>query len=154
MLRVSMLASLGCWLWAMGCSGRELSNTGEESGVVQNVDGELVAADPCATGRCEGGTHCVALDNVATCEPNVFCGGIAGFACPGAGQCVDDPNDDCDPENGGADCGGLCECSGAAVLCIEGTVFDESPEVCACIEQEPENPCNLIDCFPGDRCRV
>jgi hypothetical protein len=23
-----------------------------------------------------------------------FCGGIAGFPCPGAGRCVDDPSDD------------------------------------------------------------
>lgn len=37
-----------------------------------------------------------------------FCGGIAAFQC-GAGEvCVDDPSDDCDPMNGGADCGGMC----------------------------------------------
>ncbi|QSQ28639.1 hypothetical protein JY651_18750 [Pyxidicoccus parkwayensis] len=36
------------------------------------------------------------------------CGGIAGFACPEGYSCVDDPSDDCDPNNGGADCGGIC----------------------------------------------
>ena len=77
--------------------------------------------------------------NVCACEPaeppagnKVFCGGIAGIRCPGAGQCVDDPSDDCDPNNGGADCGGMCTCSGAAVLCITGTVFNDDPKVCAC----------------------
>jgi len=39
-----------------------------------------------------------------------FCGGIAGFACHEANEtCVDDPSDSCDPANGGADCGGLCQ---------------------------------------------
>ncbi len=38
----------------------------------------------------------------------IFCGGIAGLACPDGMQCVDDPDDSCDPENGGADCGGIC----------------------------------------------
>ncbi len=38
----------------------------------------------------------------------IFCGGIAAFPCPASMQCVDDPDDSCDPENGGADCGGIC----------------------------------------------
>jgi hypothetical protein len=37
-----------------------------------------------------------------------FCGGIAGFQCPAGQVCVDNPNDDCDPAHGGADCGGVC----------------------------------------------
>jgi hypothetical protein len=37
-----------------------------------------------------------------------FCGGIAGFPCPSGEACIDDPSDDCDPRNGGADCGGIC----------------------------------------------
>lgn len=40
-------------------------------------------------------------------EPS-FCGGFAGFPCPDGLVCIDDPSDDCDPLNGGADCGGLC----------------------------------------------
>ncbi len=39
---------------------------------------------------------------------NIFCGGIAGIECPGNLICVDDPRDDCCPEAGGADCGGMC----------------------------------------------
>jgi hypothetical protein len=38
----------------------------------------------------------------------IFCGGIAAFPCPDGMQCVDDPEDSCDPNNGGADCGGIC----------------------------------------------
>jgi hypothetical protein len=39
-----------------------------------------------------------------------FCGGIAGFQCHDPNEeCVDDPNDSCDPANGGADCGGMCQ---------------------------------------------
>lgn len=38
----------------------------------------------------------------------IFCGGIAGFPCPDGMQCSDDPEDSCDPNNGGADCGGIC----------------------------------------------
>lgn len=38
-----------------------------------------------------------------------MCGGFAGTPCDVKGQvCEDDPRDDCDPVNGGADCGGLC----------------------------------------------
>ncbi|KAL1652342.1 hypothetical protein SLS58_000469 [Diplodia intermedia] len=37
------------------------------------------------------------------------CGGFAGVQCGEEGRlCVDDPDDDCDPENGGADCIGMC----------------------------------------------
>jgi hypothetical protein len=37
-----------------------------------------------------------------------FCGGIAGIPCAEGSLCVDDPHDDCDPSQGGADCGGIC----------------------------------------------
>jgi hypothetical protein len=36
------------------------------------------------------------------------CGGFAGLACPADLRCVDDPGDSCDPNHGGADCGGIC----------------------------------------------
>jgi hypothetical protein len=36
-----------------------------------------------------------------------FCGGIGNLPCPEGFTCVDDPNDDCDPDRG-ADCGGIC----------------------------------------------
>jgi len=59
-------------------------------------------------------------------------GGIAGIQCPGGGRCVDDPSDSCDPNKGGADCGGICQCV-ESVSCIIGDVFDSSPGVCACV---------------------
>ncbi|MFE8601606.1 hypothetical protein [Archangium violaceum] len=37
-----------------------------------------------------------------------FCGGIAGIPCAKGYACVDDPRDNCDPDQGGADCGGIC----------------------------------------------
>ncbi len=37
-----------------------------------------------------------------------MCGGIAGFQCDSGTHCIDNPNDSCDPKNGGADCGGIC----------------------------------------------
>lgn len=53
-----------------------------------------------------------------------FCGGIAGIPCPDGQKCIDDPNDDCDPKHGGADCGGICigpsDCGG--VMCGKGMV--------------------------------
>jgi eight-cysteine-cluster-containing protein len=36
------------------------------------------------------------------------CGGIAGFVCATGEFCADDPFDACDPDAGGADCGGVC----------------------------------------------
>ncbi len=41
-------------------------------------------------------------------EPKQMCGGIAGFPCPDGMKCVDDPSDNCDPTQGGADCPGIC----------------------------------------------
>jgi hypothetical protein len=87
------------------------------------------------------------------CEPKApFCGGIAGIPCPGAGTCIDDPSDDCDPKNGGADCGGLCVCK-ARLTCRPGTHFDSSPGVCACVPDLP-NPCATVLCAAGTICRV
>lgn len=60
---------------------------------------------------CPEGWHCRVPGHIAD-EPGSclqICGGFAGIQCsePGA-QCIDDPSDDCDPQSGGADCGGLC----------------------------------------------
>ena len=70
------------------------------------------------------------------CEDRPACGGIAGFECAGAATCEEDPRGGCDPQNGGADCGGLCECNSTA-LCVEDQVFNDSPDVCAC-ERSPK----------------
>jgi hypothetical protein len=87
---------------------------------------------------CEAASAGVAVESSGACAPSggPACGGIAGIACPGSGQCVDDPSDSCDPKQGGADCGGLCECSTTAP-CPPGSTFDSSSSVCACVTAAP-----------------
>ena len=111
--------------------------------------------NPCAAVLCPVDSTCEVVDGAGVCTPPAppFCGGFAGFACNGSAQCVDDPSDDCDPENGGADCGGVCECNIRA-LCIQGFVFDSSPAVCECVPAPETNPCALVDCFPNQVCEV
>ncbi|RSL69563.1 hypothetical protein CEP53_002197 [Fusarium sp. AF-6] len=70
---------------------------------------------------CKKGTSCIddsripnscgmACDMTGICAPKKLhtCGGFAGLECPDGLWCYDDPSDDCDPENGGSDCGGIC----------------------------------------------
>jgi hypothetical protein len=81
--------------------------------------------------------------SVCACVPKgpvVHCGGIAGIQCPGGGHCVDDPSDSCDPKNGGADCGGICQCV-ETVSCIIGDIFDSSPGVCMCVPKATPPTC-------------
>lgn len=69
-----------------------------------------------------------------------FCGGIAGIPCPDDFTCIDDPGDDCDPKQGGADCGGICVrdqktprfCGGiAGIPCPDGfTCVDDPGDDC------------------------
>jgi hypothetical protein len=60
---------------------------------------------------CPSGWRCRRQGHIADLPGSCvqLCGGVAGIQCsdPSA-QCVDDPDDTCDPNNGGADCGGLC----------------------------------------------
>lgn len=52
----------------------------------------------------------LACDRPGICVPKDVprCGGYAGLKCPEGLQCFDDPRDECDPDNGGFDCTGLC----------------------------------------------
>jgi hypothetical protein len=115
------------------------------------------AENPCAAVLCEVGTICEVVDGAAVCSPSQpsgpFCGGFANIQCPGAGVCQDDPSDGCNPDDGGADCGGICECNSLA-LCIEGFIFDDSADVCECVPVPETNPCALVDCFPNLICQV
>jgi hypothetical protein len=91
--------------------------------------------NPCATVLCPNGTECVVRGTPPRpiCVPQpVFCGGIAAIPCPGAGKCVDDHRDTCNPREGGADCSGLCRCP-AFGRCVGGQRWDPSPSVCACV---------------------
>lgn len=87
-------------------------------------------------------------------EEEPFCGGIAGIPCEEGSTCVDDPSDDCDPEAGGADCGGICvpetnPC--AAVLCPERSecVVEDGQAVCVPLGGER---CGDTVCGPGRVC--
>ncbi len=83
--------------------------------------------------RC--GCGCVVDPNP---EP-IFCGGIAGIPCPDGLTCIDNPTDSCDPDCGGADCGGFCVevegsfCGGiAGFQCPDGyQCFDDTGDSCS-----------------------
>jgi hypothetical protein len=90
-------------------------------------------------------------------EPE-FCGGFAGIQCPDGEVCVDDPDDDCDPEHGGADCGGICvdgpECQPVLceLFCEHGFQTDEDGcEVCSCNPPPAEDECHTAGCS-GELC--
>ena len=121
------------------------------------------AEDACSKLICAPGTHCEMVEVQcvrAPCPPQPacvpdrsfgpMCGGIAGFRCPGAGTCVDDPRDSCDPAKGGADCGGLCRCD-VMGLCLEGSRWDSSPEVCGCVPDD-QGLCAAVQCPTGTSC--
>jgi hypothetical protein len=113
---------------------------------------------------CGGVAACSGAD-----EPPTFCGGIAGFPCPAGQSCVDNPNDDCDPNAGGADCGGICVdqppptfCGGIAGFpCPAGeTCIDDPNDDCdpnaggadcggICVTSVP---CGDASCGPGLVC--
>lgn len=68
------------------------------------------------------------------------CGGIAGLPCPDGRVCVDDPRDDCDPDNGGADCGGICVPDRCDYDDPNRVYFARSPEECTWVR---------FQCQPG-----
>ena len=92
---------------------------------------------------------------VAGCSPapdivtGPQCAGFLGLECAGEAECVDNPNDNCDPAEGGSDCIGACICE-AFSSCGPAEVWDSSPEVCACVPQGAS--CSLIECVPGNVC--
>jgi len=91
----------------------------------------------CAAVTCPAGNACD--PTTGQCVPNttpVPCGGLTGAGCPGQGTCTDDPRDGCDPQKGGADCGGVCTCV-QNQACAKDAQFDSSPAVCACVPSKP-----------------
>jgi hypothetical protein len=112
--------------------------------------------------RCGDGQHCELVEVTCirapcppqpTCVDSPTCGGFAGFTCPGDGTCNDDPRDDCDPQNGGADCSGLCSCA-AEGRCADGQVWNASPKVCACesVKTAAGGDCGGNTCKDGEYC--
>lgn len=107
------------------------------SGLVCELqDGEAVCVPPpgiitCASVLCIVGTVCEETPTGPQCLPQGdFCGGFAGIPCDAGEECIDDPSDDCDPENGGADCGGVC------------------------VEQPVTDPCAAVRCRGGFHCEA
>ncbi|MEJ7733775.1 MAG: hypothetical protein WKG00_31840 [Polyangiaceae bacterium] len=91
-------------------------------------DGDGQTEDPDATE-----TAVMAKDT-----PPFACGGLLGIGCPADYTCADDFRDDCDPQNGGADCPGLCQHPKGAAAC------DPSDPVCGANEVCVDNP--WLDC--------
>ena len=87
-------------------------------------DGQTYASE------CQAAAAGVAVAYDGLCAP--FCGGFAGLPCPGAGTCVDNPADACDPTKSGGDCAGICRCE-VENLCNEDGHWESSPDVCACV---------------------
>jgi hypothetical protein len=83
------------------------------------------------------------------CHQN--CGGFAGFMCSDPNEeCVDNPNDSCDPNNGGADCGGICMPKSATGGCVKTGC---SGQICA--DQDMFSTCEWRDeyaCYQTATC--
>ena len=71
--------------------------------------GTEAAKCPC-TKSCPTGQTCIAIPKGCReiCVVPRMCGGIAGIQCDDGFVCIDNPNDNCDPLQGGNDCGGVC----------------------------------------------
>lgn len=109
-------------------------------------------------------------------KEKIFCGGFAGIACPADMRCVDDPHDDCDPDKGGADCGGICRPGGGPKTCNVHSNNDDKQYVaegdtcavirffcapgmeaffddCGCgCQPLPGEECNGVVCGEGESC--
>jgi len=68
------------------------------------------------------------------------CGGLTGAQCPEGLTCVDDPKDDCDPDQGGADCAGLCQQQSQPSMC-GGIAGIACPEGSSCVD-DPNDSCD------------
>jgi Kazal-type serine protease inhibitor domain len=80
---------------------------------------------------CEAAQAGTAIVQESQCPP--LCDVLTGASCPGAAVCVIDPVDACERSNTGVDCRYICQCDFTR-LCPEGSRWDSSPVVCACVE--------------------
>jgi hypothetical protein len=99
------------------CTG--LSTPADSAALCEESTCSVVAAEEIACGgrrlnphSCPSGWVCrgagLAYDASGRCEREIPCGGLAGLVCPDGQECVDVPDDTCDPATGGADCIGVC----------------------------------------------
>ena len=65
---------------------------------------------PCSLGQACQSLPQISIMQIGYCPKPAKCGGFIGALCEDDRNpsCVDDPRDDCDPNNGGADCEGIC----------------------------------------------
>jgi hypothetical protein len=104
------------------------------------------------------------------------CGGIAGLQCASGKTCIDDPTDSCDPNAGGADCGGVCvnlatakKCGGFAGLTCSSssTCVDDPTDSCdpskggadcmgVCVKGKAPatQSCANVRCSAGTHCEM
>ncbi|MFN8640970.1 MAG: hypothetical protein U0802_04660 [Candidatus Binatia bacterium] len=97
----------------------------------------------CPQAQCRNGT-CDAL--YPGCPEPATCGGIAGIPCPMGYTCVDRPDDGCDPDQGGADCGGVCRREDGPRPCELGGA--DCPDGYACVAAPNGCPPDAAGC-PG-----
>ncbi|MBL4688478.1 MAG: hypothetical protein JKY37_28070 [Nannocystaceae bacterium] len=89
--------------------------------------------------------------------PGSFCGGIAGLPCLDGQVCEDDPNDNCDPAQGGADCAGVCVAEPVCqpvlceLFCPSGFATDPETgcETCTCAEPPVDSEPSCEDACGG-----
>ncbi|MEJ7735137.1 MAG: hypothetical protein WKG00_38860 [Polyangiaceae bacterium] len=96
----------------------------------------------CATGPDPAEGEHVAFDETGVAPgepPPLACGGLLGLGCPEKYECVDDWRDECDPEQGGADCSGLCEHVDGGAACAPFTPLCGTGEVC--VDGRHDLPC-------------
>lgn len=116
---------------------------------------ELVAPKDIACGgrttnphACPQGYVCQGAANDGTGSCVKRCGGIAGIQCDSGEICVDDPTDNCDPNNGGADCMGTCKTCVQNTMCTNGHHWDAAQ--CKCVANAQD--CRQTGCSTGRWC--
>ena len=74
---------------------------------------------------CTAAAEGVSIDYLGKCKSPApqTCGGVAGIPCSDGMKCVDDPSDDCDPKQSGADCPGICTGKNGSSQDTEDTMY-------------------------------
>lgn len=82
--------------------------TVEQGGTLMRVTEIVVLSMVSSSDESSSSSSSSELSSSSSVISGKMCGGIAGIPCDKGQACVDDPSDDCDPLQGGADCSGIC----------------------------------------------